>query len=72
MLLLYSTQSDSTARVRLPQLGSLLGMYTRKSCGPPIPSCIVKDICRVVLSPGFRAIEPMAGLGGQHPSSTSI
>jgi hypothetical protein len=72
MLLLYSTQSERTASERSPQLGSLLGMYTRKSCGPPIPSCIVKDICSVVLSPGFSAIEPMAGLGGQHPSNTSI
>jgi hypothetical protein len=27
---------------------------------------------RVVLSPGWRTIEPMVGVGGQHPSTTSI
>lgn len=39
---------------------------------PSIPSCMVNCIEIVVLSPGLRAIEPMASWGGQHPSTTSM
>jgi hypothetical protein len=35
-----------------------------------MPSCIMNCIETVVASPGLRAIEPMAGLGGQQPSRT--
>lgn len=68
----YSIQLDITARDLSPQLGSLLGKNTRKSCGPPIPDGILNSMKRVALSPGLITIELMVGVGGQQPSLTSI
>ncbi len=68
----YGTQSESTVSVISFWLGSLFGTWTLKSCLPPISPCIINCIEIVVLSPGAKAIEPMAGVGGQHPSFTSI
>jgi hypothetical protein len=31
----------------------------------------MNHIDMVVRSPGFKTIEPMAGIGGQHPATTS-
>ncbi len=68
----YGTQFDNTVSVRSDWLGSLLGRCTRKSCGPPMSPCIRNCIERFVLSPGLSTIEPMVGVGGQHPSLISM
>jgi hypothetical protein len=65
-------QFDNTVRVRSGCIGSLVGRRTRKLWKPPIAPCIMNCIERLVLSPGWRAIEPMVGVGGQQPSTTSI
>lgn len=51
---------------------SFVTRWSRKSCRPPIPAGIEKETATVVDSPGPMAIEPMAGVGGQHPSLTSM
>lgn len=68
----YSIQLEITARDLSPHSGSLFGINTRKSCGPPIPAGILNSMKRVALSPGLSTIELMVGVGGQHPSLTSI
>jgi anti-anti-sigma regulatory factor len=67
----YGTQLERTTSSRSAAFGSLVGRCTRKSCGPPISPCIMNSRESVVLSPGWRTIEPMVGVGGQHPSFTS-
>ncbi len=68
----YCTQFDSTSTVFSDCLGSFVMRYTRKSCLPPISPCIMNCMEIVVFSPGLRTIDPMAGVGGQHPSMTSM
>lgn len=37
-----------------------------------MPVCIVNATLTAVDSPGARTIEPMVGVGGQHPSFNSM
>ena len=68
---LYGPQFDKTVKVLSPQTESLLGRCTSKSCIPSIPACIMNCMDSVVVAPGLSTIEPMVGVGGQHPSKTS-
>ena len=68
----YSIQLDSTVSPRSGWSGSLVMTCTRKLCRPPMSPCIMNCIETRVLSPGWRTIEPMVGMGGQHPSTTSM
>ena len=65
------TQLDSTTSSLAGSAGSLDWIFTRKSCMPSMPLCMVKVIESWVLSPGLRTIEPRSTCGGQHPSTTS-
>lgn len=68
----YGTQFEAISTVLTGWSGSLVGIYTRNKWGPSIPACIMNAVDSIVaLSPGLMAIELMATLGGQHPSTTS-
>jgi hypothetical protein len=67
----YSTQFEMIETVLSGSSGSFVGMCSWKLCVPPMAPCMKNSIVMVVLSPGPMAIEPTAGVGGQHPSSTS-
>jgi hypothetical protein len=68
----YGTQLDNTCTTRSGFWGSFVTRCTAKSWGPPIPGLITKLLeVTVVLSPGFKTIEPMVRSGGQQPARTS-
>ena len=68
----YGTQLDNTCTTRSGFRGSFVTRCTAKSWGPPIPGLITKLLeVTVVLSPGFKTIEPMVRSGGQQPARTS-
>lgn len=68
----YSIQLERMVTTLSGSVVSLVTRWRLKLCMPPISPCMKNSKEMVVLSPGLRAIEPMAGLGGQHPSKTSI
>lgn len=70
-LWIYCTQFDRITISRLGIVGSFEFKCNRKSWNPSIPACMVKATVTVVDSPGLRTIEPMVGVGGQHPSFSS-
>ena len=67
----YSTQLEMTDTILSGSCESLVTRCKLKLCKPPISPCMKVSNVTVVLVPGFSAIEPMAGTGGQHPSTTS-
>src|SRR5512134_2554076 len=50
---------------------AFVGRCSRKSCSPPIPSCIIIGKTTVVCSPGFSVRWPTFGCDGQQPFTTS-
>lgn len=67
----YFPQSESTASSTSGVTGSLVLTFTRKSCKPSMPLCIMNSIESGVLCPGWMVVEPTTALGGQQPCLTS-